>query len=119
MKIFSKNKGAGAFIVKDPTNGKKYTVGAGRMTEVPDEIGARLMAQYPLVLTTDEGVKTAQTVTKAVQGELDTAKARIKELEAQVAKLQLIAAEIPAAIEEEAKPAKRGRPAKIDAAAAE
>lgn len=115
MKIFSKNKGAGSFIVKDPKDGKKYTVGAGRMSDVPDDVGERLMAQYPLVLTTDEGVKTAQVATKAIQSELDTAKARIKELESQVAKLQLIAAEITPAAADEAKPAKRGRPAKVDA----
>ena len=99
MKLFNKNKGYGALIFRD--EGKKYTLAPNAFLTVPDEIGERLLKNYPALLTTDEDARAAKAEKTTAVNENAALKEQIKELTAQVSKLQLIASQPPA--EEESK----------------
>ena len=95
MKIYYKNGGSGSLLVRG-VDGKRITIRPGVNT-VPDDVGADLIAKYPKVITGDEEAQAAKANSVKVTDENAALKAENKELKDQVAKLQLIAAQVPVA----------------------
>ena len=96
MKLFYKNSGSGSLLIRIGT--QKFTIKAGVNT-VPDDVGDAILAKNIKGISTDEEAKAAKTGQAAALSENEKLKARVKELEAQVAKLQVIAAQVPPAPE--------------------
>jgi len=103
MKIYYKAQGSGNLLAKDPDTGKRYIIKAG-VNNVPDVVAEDLLKKYPKVISTDEEARELRVKSSAASGDLASANEEIKTLKAQVAKLQLIAAEVPT--EEETESAK-------------
>lgn len=93
MKIYYKNGGSGSLLVRG-VDGKRITIKPGVNT-VPDEVGADLIAKYPKVISGDEEAQAAKANSVKVTDENAALKAENKELKDRIAKLQLIAAQVP------------------------
>lgn len=108
MKIYNNTNGAGGLIYRD--SGITYNIAPRRFTEVPDKLGELLIKRFPNIISTDSDALVAKAEGAEIRSKLQSAEARIKELEAQIEKLKLIATEIPDAPVEAGKvqPAKRG-----------
>lgn len=126
MKIYNQNKGAGGII--HTQDGTRYVAMPGEFTEVPDAVGEAMIAKYPKLIRS--GGAESRHIPQKIVDELAALKAIIADKDAQIAKLQLVAAQVPdndedlhkeiaslkaRIVELEAKP-KRGRPAKEEAA---
>lgn len=93
MKIFYKNNGGGALLAR--AGGKLWTIRPGVNT-VPDEVGAEFVAKYPKAISTDEEAIKAKSGVAAAEKKVLDLSAENAELKARIAKLELLAAEIPA-----------------------
>ncbi len=91
MKIYNQNKGAGGIIYTH--EGTRYIAMPGEFVEVPDAVGEAMIAKYPKLIRSG-GAESAKIPQKVVD-ELATLKAENAALNAQISKLQLIAAQVP------------------------
>ncbi len=125
MKLYFRNSGSGSLLIR--VGAQKFILKSGINT-VPDDVGEEILKKNIKGISTDEEAQSAKSEKVAALNDVAALKSEMAKKDAQIAKLQLIAAQVPVSdevkdaqiaaltariAELEAKP-KRGRPPVIE-----